>query len=80
MFTPEEREKIRLEIVEIAKQDRRLGGGAITGSASIDKLDSYSDIDLAFGVLDTYPISDLVKDYTERMYRDYGVLHHMLRQ
>jgi hypothetical protein len=77
MFTQEEREKIRTEILKVASEDPRISGGAITGSASLDKQDQWSDIDLAFGVSNPAEIPDTLNDYTERMYCNYGVLHHM---
>jgi hypothetical protein len=76
MFTPSERERIRSEIVDVAKRDPRISGGAITGSASVDRLDRWSDIDLAFGV-NVDQLRDTLNDFTQLMYRDYGVLHHL---
>jgi len=50
MYTPEDREKIRSELVALARDDPRITGAALTGSASVGREDRYSDIDLAFGV------------------------------
>ena len=48
MFSPEEREGLRDDLLAAASLDRRISGGAITGSAALDNLDRWSDIDLAF--------------------------------
>src|SRR6185503_2135172 len=45
-----DRERIRSGIIEHARMDPRITGGALTGSASVGREDAYSDIDLAFGV------------------------------
>ena len=77
MFTSEWREKTRQEILEAAKSDSRISGGAITGSGSVGQLDSWSDIDLAFGVRDAAEISAVLDTYTKRMYEEYQALHHL---
>jgi hypothetical protein len=50
VYTPEEREQLRTELLTLARADPRITGGAITGSATAGREDNYSDIDLAFGV------------------------------
>lgn len=77
MFSAFERQRIRLEIINTAKADARICGGAITGSASVDNEDAWSDIDLAFGVLESVPIAELLNDFSKKMYRDYEALHHL---
>ena len=77
MFTPAERESLRSELIELARADNRLTGGAITGSAAMGLEDQWSDIDLAFGVREASAIADTLADFTERMYRDHGALHHL---
>jgi hypothetical protein len=42
MFKPTERNEIRSNIIRQAKADIRIGGGAITGSASVGKEDEWS--------------------------------------
>ena len=50
MFTPEERDDLRRKLIEAARVDSRISGGAVTGSAALDAQDRWSDIDLAFGI------------------------------
>jgi len=50
MYTPSDRERLRSALLAAAREDPRITGGAITGSASLDNEDRWSDIDLAFGV------------------------------
>lgn len=77
MFTSEERERIRQCIIDLAKNDSRLSGGAITGSVTIGKQDQWSDIDLAFGVINSSDISNCLSDFTSAMYDQFGALHHL---
>ena len=77
MFTFTDREKIRTEILDRARNDRRISGGAITGSASVDNQDTWSDIDLAFGIQNSNDLPQTIADYTEQMYTVYKAIHHL---
>lgn len=77
MFTPEEREQIRNELIEVGRNDIRITGGALTGSASVAKEDQWSDLDLAFGVRDISNVASALSDFSARMYDKYGALHHL---
>lgn len=75
MFTPGDRLRLREALVEAARSDDRVTGAAITGSAALDAEDAWSDIDLAFAVAgDPEPV---LADFTARMYREHGAVHHM---
>ena len=77
MFTAEDRERIRSELLEAAGADPRLTGGAVTGSAAGGREDPWSDIDLGFGVADMARLADVLSDWTSRMYDHYEALHHL---
>jgi hypothetical protein len=77
MFSPEERQRLRSGLLEAAANDRRLTGGAITGSASVGREDRWSDIDLAFGVAGVEQMPNVLSDWTARMYDEYLALHHV---
>jgi predicted nucleotidyltransferase len=76
VFTPEERERLREDLVAAAKADERISGVAITGSAARGALDQWSDIDLAFGIADPARLREALGDWTERMHRIHGAVHH----
>lgn len=76
MFRPEERERLREELVAAARADERISGVAITGSAARGALDRWSDIDLAIGIADRTKLGEAIADWTDRMYRDHGAVHH----
>ena len=76
MFTADERDRLREQIVAAARADKRITGAAITGSAAVDHQDAWSDIDLFFGVADGDDIPSVMSDVTDVMYREHGALHH----
>jgi predicted nucleotidyltransferase len=76
MFTTDERERLREDLVAAAKADGRISGVAITGSAAREALDQWSDIDLAFGVADPARLRETLGDWTERMHNEHGAVHH----
>ncbi len=77
LFTPEERGQLRSGLLEYAASDRRISGAAITGSAAGNGEDRWSDIDLAFGVVDTAELPNILSDWTARMYDQHLALHHV---
>lgn len=77
MYTPEERDALRRELLAAARADPRITGGAITGSASVGKEDRWSDIDLAFGVRESSEVGATLADFSELMYSNHHALHHV---
>jgi hypothetical protein len=77
MYTPDEREALRTNLIEAARADSRITGAAITGSASVGKQDRWSDIDLAFGIREASEIQATLADFSDRIYRDHHALHHL---
>ena len=77
MYTVGERERLRENLVATARADSRISGAAVTGSAALGAGDRWSDIDLAFGVSDPAGLHDVLKDWTNVMYRDHGAVHHL---
>jgi len=75
MWTAEERQSLRFELIEAARADPRIVAAAITGSASVGQEDRWSDIDLAFGVGED--LEGALGAFTERMARRHGALHHV---
>ena len=77
MFTPEERTRLRDALVARARADERITGAALTGSASRDAEDRWSDIDLALGVAAGADIGRVMADWTGVLYREHGALDHL---
>jgi hypothetical protein len=77
MFTPEQRARVRSDLLKYATQDQRISGAAITGSAAADHEDEWSDIDLAFGLADPADQQAVLLDWTSYMYEKHLALHHL---
>jgi len=77
MFTPEERTRLRDALVARAGADERITGAALTGSASRDAEDRWSDIDLALGVAAGADLGPVMADWTGVLYREHGALDHL---
>ena len=77
MFTPEDRDRLRDAVVAAARADGRISGAALTGSAAAGATDRWSDIDLALGVDNAVDLGLVVADWTDRMYRSHGAVHHL---
>ncbi|MBV9082672.1 MAG: hypothetical protein JOZ62_08360, partial [Acidobacteriaceae bacterium] len=72
VFSPQERERIREELVVAARADPRIGGAAHLGSAALALLDRWSDIDLALSLVPDADSNEVLLDWTTRLYRDYA--------
>ncbi len=77
MFTSEERNRLRSELLEYAAKDKRISAAAITGSAAAAREDRWSDIDLAFGISDAAGFLNVLSDWSAHMYGQYRALHHL---
>lgn len=77
MFTPEERARLRSELLTRVSADGRISGAAITGSGAAEREDRWSDIDLTFGVGEGAEMPDVLSDWTTRMYARHGAVHHV---
>src|SRR5947208_2189958 len=77
MFTPELRARLRSDLLESAAGDQRISAGAITGSAAVNSEDRWSDIDLAFGVVNAIELPSVLSDWTAFMYHQHLALHHL---
>jgi hypothetical protein len=75
IFTPEERERLRAELVSAARNDPNISGAAHTGSAVSSRLDRWSDIDLALCVKSSY--EQVVAEWTDRLCQRHGAVAHV---
>jgi hypothetical protein len=74
MFRERDRDNLRRDLLERAALDERISGGAITGSASRDELDRWSDIDLAFGVDDAEQLLPALDDFSAFMRQQHDAI------
>ncbi|MEU4537543.1 hypothetical protein AB0G15_22045 [Streptosporangium sp. NPDC023825] len=76
MFTVDRRRHVRAQLLERAREDKRIVGAAITGSAARDAEDRWSDVDLFFGVADGIAVEEALSDWSAFVYREFGAVHH----
>jgi len=76
-YTAQERENIRADLVEAARNDPRIIAAALTGSAATGGEDPWSDVDLLFGLREAAELPAVLTDWTSRMYSRHGALHHL---
>jgi hypothetical protein len=76
VFTSQEREQIRAELIAAAKADSRIAAAADLGSAVLDLEDRWSDIDLALAFAPSADFNQVLLDWTTRLYRDHAAIAH----
>jgi predicted nucleotidyltransferase len=74
VFTEQEREQIRQELVAAAEADVRIIGAAHLGSAAVGRLDQWSDIDLALCLAADADFSEVLADWTQRMLNEHAAI------
>lgn len=63
MFTLEQRDALCERLLKLAEEDDRIVAGALVGSLAVDAGDSYSDVDLTFGIADHVQVADVLDDW-----------------
>jgi hypothetical protein len=75
MFSVNERDQVRDDIIDMAKADRRVVAGAMIGSLAAGTGDRWSDLDLGFGLAEGVSAADVFADWTPRLERDRDAVH-----
>lgn len=75
-FTPTDRAFLRDRIIEIAKSDPSVTGGADIGSSASSSLDRWSDIDITFGVKDECNLKLVLDDWTRNLEAEFDIAHY----
>jgi hypothetical protein len=70
MFTVEQRDGIRDDLLRLAEGDDRVVAAAVVGSLAFGGGDRFSDLDLTFGIADQVGIDQVLSDWTDRLVRD----------
>jgi hypothetical protein len=76
VFTSDQRDALRRQLLRLAENDSRITGAAVTGSAADGREDRWSDIDLYFGVADDVALDAVVSDWTDFLFGELAALHH----
>jgi predicted nucleotidyltransferase len=76
MFTIEQRDYVRDRVLEMAKADPRVTGGAMVGSIAGGAEDEWSDIDITFAITGGTSLQAVLEEWTQVLERELGVLHY----
>ncbi|MBO0781364.1 MAG: hypothetical protein J2P37_21300 [Ktedonobacteraceae bacterium] len=74
MYTTEYRDHVRHRVLELARADPRVTGGALTGSTALSAGDAWSDIDIAFGIAEDIALETVLQDWTQAIDREFSVI------
>jgi hypothetical protein len=74
VFTSQQREQIRTNLIAAAKADSRIVGAAHFGSAALGLQDRWSDIDLGLCLANYAHLDPVLIDWTARLYRDHSAV------
>jgi hypothetical protein len=75
VFTVEQRDALREDVLRLAEGDDRVVAGAVVGSLALGGGDRYSDLDLTFGVVDHVPLADVLSDWTRKLVDEFDAVH-----
>jgi hypothetical protein len=75
MFSVEDRNHIRDQVLQLAASDTRVVAGAVVGSLALDEGDRWSDLDLTFAVADDVPVPDVLEDWTRNLVKEFDAVH-----
>jgi hypothetical protein len=67
VFTVEQRDALRGQVLTLAQRDRRVVAGAAVGSLAVCGGDRFSDLDLTFAVADDVPVAEVLDDWTRTL-------------
>lgn len=73
-FTEDERTTLFNRILQIAKLDERVCGGALLGSLAIDKQDKWSDIDISFSIHETFEPKTVLDEWTKLLKAQFDII------
>jgi hypothetical protein len=74
-FSPEERDRIRDLVLERARRDDRIAGGAIVGSFATGTADRWSDLDLAFALRGDAAAGPLLHEWGSWLAEEEAAVH-----
>lgn len=76
MFTAMQRQDTGNRLIAAGQAEEGVTAGAVVGAAAAGALDAFTGIDLMFAAAPDLVIEDLRDRWSERMYRDFGSIHH----
>ena len=75
MYSPEDRNRLREHVLQMAQADSRVVAGAVVGSLALDEGDRWSDLDLTFAIADDVSIFEVLEDWTRDLVQQFEAAH-----
>jgi len=75
IFTVSDRARVREWVLELANEDARVVAAAEVGSLALTEGDRWSDLDLTFGVAESVPLAEVLRDWTDRIISEFDAAH-----
>jgi hypothetical protein len=75
VFTVEQRDALRDQVLALAENDERVVAAASVGSLAIDGGDRFSDLDLTFGIADGVQVAEVLDEWTEKLIDELDAVH-----
>ena len=75
MFTSEQRDHVRDEVLELAGADDRVVAAAVVGSLADTPGDAYSDLDLTLGVAEADDVGPVLDSFTGHLTSEHDAIH-----
>jgi hypothetical protein len=75
MFTVSDRARLRERVLELAHEDARVVAAAEVGSLALAEGDRWSDLDLTFGIAESVPLAEVLRDWTDRIISEFDAAH-----
>jgi predicted nucleotidyltransferase len=74
LFTERERNIVLERVIEIARVDNRVSGGALVGSFAKDSIDKWSDIDITFGIKSGFEHLTVLDEWTKKLKSEFKII------
>lgn len=74
LFSPEDRDRLRQRVLQMADDDARVVAGAEVGSLAAGPGDRWSDLDLTFAVADGFTVAEVLEDWTNVLSAEVGAV------
>jgi predicted nucleotidyltransferase len=76
LYTPDERDDVAARLLELLREDDRVAGAELSGSATSGYTDRWSDVDLFVTVAEGVDQGEVADSWISRAYEALPVVHH----
>jgi predicted nucleotidyltransferase len=76
LYSPAERDEVAQRLLDVLRQDERVAGAELSGSATTGYTDRWSDVDLFVTVADGIDQAEVADSWSPRICEEFPVVHH----